>query len=181
VPPPPVAGATAGIELREGLGVADGLALGLTDGLTLGVADALALGVADGLAEVLVLGVAEELAETVTDAEAVPGDSFGSVALGADPEHAASEAVATMGTMAQPATVSFAPNVVRAALVRIFIGSRRTSARRRSVSRSPKGIQSAAHARNGLLITRVLRYAIRTAWGRRREGRRHWRVRSGGV
>jgi hypothetical protein len=121
VPPPPVAGATVGNEVAEGVGVADGLALGVAEG----VADALALGVAERLTEVLALGVAEGLAEAVNDAEAVPGDSFGSVALGADPEHAATDTEATIGTAAQPTTVSLAPNPVRAVVVRIFIGSLR--------------------------------------------------------
>jgi hypothetical protein len=111
VPPPPVAGATEGSEVGEGLAFGEGLALGFTDWLT----EALALGIAEGLTETL--------AETVAEAEAVPGDSFGSVALGVDPEQAASDAVATMGTMAQPATVSFAPNPVRAEVVRVVIGS----------------------------------------------------------
>ena len=88
--------------MAERLGVADGLALGVGDGL----AEALALSVGDGVTEALALGVGEELAETAADAEAVRGGGLGSVALGVDPEQAASEAEATMVTVTQPATVS---------------------------------------------------------------------------
>jgi hypothetical protein len=124
VPPPPVAGAAVGIAVVEGLAVAERLA------------DGLVLGVADGLAEGLVLGVAdgleEELDEILADADAdadAPGVSFGSVALGADPEQAAIDAEASTLTITQPAAVSLAPNPVRTVVVRIFTGPPRTPGR----------------------------------------------------
>lgn len=147
VPPPPVAGAAAGNELTEGLGVADGLTEGLV--LVLGVADALAeglalaLGVADALAAGLacapgVVAVAVRLGEMAGDADAVaPGVNFGSVAEGADPAQAATDAEASMATVTQPAAVSLAPNPVSAVVVRIFIGPPHTSGRWRTVCRSP--------------------------------------------
>ena len=133
MPPPPVAGAAAGNELAEDLGVADGLAEWLAG----------ALGVADGLAEALVraLGVvtaAVRLSEIVGDADAVaPGENFGSVAEGVDPAQAATDAEASMVTVAHPAAVSLAPNPVPAVVVRIFMGPPQTSGRSRTVFRSP--------------------------------------------
>ncbi len=147
VPPPPVAGAAVGNELDEDLGVADALAKGLVPAL--GVADALAEGlvraldVADGLAAALVraLGVvtvAVRLGETVGDADAgAQGVNFGSVAEGVDPEQAATDAEASMVTVAQPAAVSLAPNPIPAVVVRILMGPPHTSGRWRTVSRSP--------------------------------------------
>lgn len=121
VPPPPVSGAAVGIAVVEGLADADGLADGLVLGAAVGLAEELVLGVADGL---------EELDETLADADAdTPGDSFGSVALGADPEQAAIDTEASTLTITQPAAVSLAPNPVRAVAARIVTGPPRTPGR----------------------------------------------------
>jgi hypothetical protein len=114
VPPPPVAGATAGMDVAEGAGVVDGPWLGVADGL----AEEVSPGVADALAD----GLAEELGETVAGTEEDgPGDSFGSFAAGADPEQAAIEADASRVAMAQPAAVSRMPKPAGAVVARVLI------------------------------------------------------------
>lgn len=128
-----------GIAVVEGLAVADGLAEGLMLAVADGLAEELVLGVADGLGEELDELVADADADADTDA---PGDSFGSVALGADPAQAAIDAEASIPTTAQPTAVSLAPNPVRTVAVRIVIGPPRTPGRWRTVSRSP---QSSRH------------------------------------
>jgi hypothetical protein len=133
-----VAGAAVGIAVAEGLAVADGLAEGVALGVGDGLAEELVPGVADGLAEER----DEILADADADADAdAPGDSFGSVALGADPAQAAIDAEASIPAITQPAAVSLAPNPVRTVVVRIVIGPPRTPGRWRTVSRSPHRIR----------------------------------------
>ena len=133
VPPPPVAGATVGNGVAEGVRVGDGResVLGVADLLgfadVLGVADELLvtdeLRVADELALGFAVAVAAVLGEIVGDAEAlVPGVSFGSVAAGVDPEHATTNAEATMVMLAKPTAVSLAPSPGPAVVRRIFMG-----------------------------------------------------------
>jgi hypothetical protein len=131
VPPPPVAGATVGNGVAEGVRVGDGResALRVADGLALGVADGLARGVADGLArggaDELARGVAVALCvgEVVGEADArAPGDRLGSVAEGVDPEHATINAETATVMVAKPAAVSLAPSPGPAVVRRIFMG-----------------------------------------------------------
>jgi hypothetical protein len=123
VPPPPVAGATVGNGVAEGVRVGDGResALRVADGLALGVADGLARGGADELAR----GVAVALCvgEVVGEADArAPGDRLGSVAEGVDPEHATINAETATVMVAKPAAVSLAPSPGPAVVRRIFMG-----------------------------------------------------------
>lgn len=86
--------------------------VGVADGL--GEAERLVLGDADGLvladAEEPSLGVAETPDEADADEAEAPGESFGSVAAGADPEQAAMDAQASNVAVAQPAAVSLTPS-----------------------------------------------------------------------
>ena len=123
MPPPPVAGATVGNGVAEGVRVGDGResALRVADGLALGVADGLARGGADELAR----GVAVALCvgEVVGEADArAPGDRLGSVAEGVDPEHATINAETATVMVAKPAAVSLAPSPGPAVVRRIFMG-----------------------------------------------------------
>lgn len=125
VPPPPVAGATAGNgpgdrvlagdRCARGLGVAAGLPLAPPAGPELPAA-------CDGVAGrgVGVLAAAEWAGPVGADVAAVaPGDNFGSVALGADPLQAATDAAATIVSVAKPAAVS--PARIPVVAVRAFI------------------------------------------------------------
>ncbi len=96
VPPPPVAGATAG----NGLGVTEGLGVGLAEGLgvgmTVGLADGVTVALAEGLAVALAEGVTVALADEVTVGLAVPGDNGGGAAEVPDPEQAETAAETNM-------------------------------------------------------------------------------------
>ena len=125
VPPPPVAGAAAGIGLGEWLA---GAALGVTDAaaaeglaLVLGVVEAFVLGVA--LAEPLA-GVAEPV---------TAGENGVGVGEGEDPEQAESDADATMAKVAQQAAVNLGLRPVPMMVVRTVTGPPYTSGRRRTV------------------------------------------------
>ena len=114
VPPPPVPGAAAGIELSDGLGDGGGLGLGVValGVVALGVVSlgAMALGVVPLGVEVL--GVLLEIvALGVTLAELVgvagldpPGGDEGGV-VGVEPEQADTDAAASTAKAAQPRTV----------------------------------------------------------------------------
>jgi sortase family protein len=115
VPPPPVSGAAVGNGVAVRVGVADGL--GDAEWLVLGDGEGLALGDAEEPS----LGVADALDEVVADEEEMPGESFGSLAAGADPEQAAIDAEASKAAVAQPAAVTRTPNAVCAVAARILI------------------------------------------------------------
>jgi hypothetical protein len=103
------------MEVADGVGVTDRLTDGLADGLADGVDEVLTLGVTDGL---------DEAPAEASDDEA-PGESFGSLTEGVDPEQPATDAEASMVTVAQVAAVSLTPNAVlnpARVAVRILIG-----------------------------------------------------------
>jgi hypothetical protein len=100
VPPPPVAGAAAGIRLDD-RAAGDGLALVLALVLVLVVL-------------VLVVGRAVPLAEAVRVAEPLAaGENGVGVDEGEDPLQAETDAEASMAKLAQPTAVSLAPRPVR--------------------------------------------------------------------
>jgi len=111
VPPPPVAGAAAGNELADGLGVADGLAEEL----------ALALGV---------MALAVSLDKIVGVAEPVlPGENEVGVAEGEDAVQAETDTEASMVKVAQLMAVDLALSLIPAMVVRIFMGPPHASGR----------------------------------------------------
>jgi hypothetical protein len=127
VPPPPVAGATAGNGVAEGVRVGDGRECVLGVGDELGVADELRevdeLRVADELALGVAVALVAEVEEMAGDAEAlVPGVNFGSVAEGVEAAQATTNAEITMVMLAKPTAVSLAPSPGPAVVRRIFMG-----------------------------------------------------------
>lgn len=125
--PPPVAGAAAGNGRGERVRTGDGRVLALGVAVRLrpapGAGDVLPPA-PDGVGG-LGLGVLTEavsLGEICGDVEVVaPGDNFGSVALGADPLQATTDAEATIVRVAKPAAVTLARNPVPPVVARVFI------------------------------------------------------------
>jgi hypothetical protein len=123
VPPPPVSGAALGKVLADGLGGGVCVWVGVGDGEWVGVGVSLAEGV--------VLGVGVPVAVIVTVGEPVgvaglvpvgdpPGDSDGGVAEGVPLVQAATDADASMVTVAQPIALNLAPSGFPAIVGRIF-------------------------------------------------------------
>jgi hypothetical protein len=110
VPPPPVAGASAGNGLADELSFADGLALGLGE-LTLAVALGRIVGVAEPVpagANVVGVGEGEDVVQAETDAEA------------------------STAKVAQPTAVDLALSPIPKVVTRIFMGPPHASVRWRT-------------------------------------------------
>jgi hypothetical protein len=118
------------------------------DGVAVGVTVAVAVAVTVGVAVAVAVAVAVVLAAPPAGVVVVPpgdrevGVAEGRVSDGRDPEQAATDRDASMVKVAQPTTVSLAPGLVPAMVVRILWASScvRKMAAAFSRSRSRKGI-----------------------------------------
>jgi len=123
--------------LADGAGVAEGP--GVAEGR--GVADGLAEGLPPALGP---LRPEVPLGRMVGDTDPVaPGENVAGVAGGGDPEHAETDAAASMVKVAQPPAANLVPSPAPATVMRIFYRP----------SRRPFKAQRTARSCNGLFIT----------------------------